>query len=91
MLQDINDDKVTSDASLPGVKSRTNAAKTKLEETTSDSTLKKQGVRKKSFLERWKTNRFWLIKGTYYLLHYTWVVVMAIGAFIAWLIALLFI
>ncbi|WP_133240869.1 hypothetical protein [Marixanthomonas spongiae] len=47
--------------------------------------------KKRSFAERWKTNRFWLVRGTYYVLYSVWMVVMAIGAFIAWLIALLFI
>lgn len=46
---------------------------------------------KKSFIEKWKTNRFWLIKGTYYVLHTVWMTVMVIGGFILWLISFLFI
>ncbi|QAA80451.1 hypothetical protein EI546_01325 [Aequorivita sp. H23M31] len=45
----------------------------------------------KSFAERWKTNRFWLVKGSYYILHTVWMIVMIVGGFIAWLISLLFI
>ncbi|WP_313114880.1 hypothetical protein [Aequorivita sediminis] len=44
-----------------------------------------------SFIEKWKNNRFLLIRGTYYLLHSIWMVIMVVGGFIAWLIALLFI
>ncbi|MCG2431087.1 hypothetical protein [Aequorivita xiaoshiensis] len=44
-----------------------------------------------SFTEKWKNNRFLLIRGTYYLLHSIWMVIMVVGGFIAWLIALLFI
>lgn len=46
---------------------------------------------KKSFIEKWKTNRFWLIKGTYYVLQTVWTTVMVIGGFILWLISFLFI
>lgn len=53
--------------------------------------LKSKVVGKKPFTERWKTNRFWLVRGTYYIFYSVWVVVMAIGTFIAWLIAMLFI
>ncbi len=45
----------------------------------------------KSFSERWKTNRFWLVRGLYYVLQTVWMIVMFIGGFIAWLISLLFI
>ncbi|NGX84800.1 hypothetical protein [Aequorivita sp. KMM 9714] len=44
-----------------------------------------------SFTEKWRNNRFLLIRGTYYLLHSIWMVIMVVGGFIAWLIALLFI
>ncbi|MCZ4319543.1 hypothetical protein O4H26_11125 [Aequorivita viscosa] len=45
----------------------------------------------KSFSERWKTNRFWLVRGTYFVLRSVWMVVMFIGGLIVWLISLLFI
>jgi putative endonuclease len=44
-----------------------------------------------TFSERWKTSRFWLIRGSYYVVHSVWLAVIAIGAFIAWVIAMLFI
>ena len=44
-----------------------------------------------SFSEKWKTSRFWLVKGTYYVLHTVWMTVMVIGGFILWLISFLFI
>ncbi|HLW32029.1 MAG TPA: hypothetical protein VKX40_07190 [Aequorivita sp.] len=53
--------------------------------------LKAEVVEEISFTERWKTNRFWLVRGSYYLLRTVWIIVMAIGGFIAWLISLLFI
>lgn len=43
-----------------------------------------------SFLDRWKTNRFWIIRGLYYVVVSIWTIVMVIGGFIAWLISLLF-
>ena len=48
-------------------------------------------VEKKSFSERWKTNRFWLVRGSFHVLKSVWMVAMVIGGFIAWLISLLFI
>lgn len=59
------------------------------DEIVSKTILKNKVLQEKTFVECWKTNRFWLIKGAYYFFHYTWVVVMAVGAFIAWLIAML--
>ena len=44
-----------------------------------------------SFIEKWKTNRFLIVRGTYFVLHSVWMVIMVVGGFIAWLIALLFI
>lgn len=46
---------------------------------------------KKSFAERMKTHRFWLVRSIYFVFYSVWMVVMAIGMFIAWLIAMLFI
>ncbi|MEO9076205.1 MAG: hypothetical protein ABI263_02805 [Gelidibacter sp.] len=48
-------------------------------------------VKEKSFAERMKTNRFWLVRGIYYVFYSVWAVVMGIGIVIAWLIAMLFI
>lgn len=48
-------------------------------------------VKEKSFSERMKTNRFWLVRGVYYIFYSVWMIVMGIGMFIAWLIAMLFI
>lgn len=60
-------------------------------ETEINPTNKAKVIEKKSFSERWKTNRFWLIRGTYFFLRSVWLIVMFIGGFIAWLISLLFI
>ena len=48
-------------------------------------------VTKKSFAERMKTHRFWLVRGVYYIFYSVWMILMGIGMFIAWLIAMLFI
>lgn len=48
-------------------------------------------VKKKPFDERWRTNRFFLIRGTYFVLKSVWMIVMGIGAFIAFVISMLFI
>ena len=58
-------------------------------ESISDS--KTKPVKKASFSERMKNHRFFLVRGIYYIFYSIWAVVMAIGMFIAWLIAMLFI
>lgn len=46
---------------------------------------------KVSIAEKWKTHRYWLPRAVYFVLHSIWIVAMAIGGFIAWLISFLFI
>lgn len=58
---------------------------------STESVLESEIIEDKSFSERWKTNRFFLIRGAYYVIVSIWVVFMAVGGFIAWLIAMLFI
>lgn len=41
--------------------------------------------------DRWKSSRFWLIRVSYFVAASVWTVAIAIGGFIAWLIATLFI
>lgn len=53
--------------------------------------LKPKQNAKPSTTERWKTHRFWIVRASYYALHSVWAIVMAIGAIIAWIIAMLFI
>lgn len=55
------------------------------------SVLEAEIVKKKPFDERWKTNRFFLVRGTYFVLKSVWMIVMGIGAFIAFVISMLFI
>lgn len=48
-------------------------------------------ILQKSFSEKWKTSRFFLVRGSFVVLRSIWMVVMVVGGFIAWLISLLFI
>lgn len=41
--------------------------------------------------DRWKSSRFWLIRVSYLVAASVWTIAIAIGGFIAWLIATLFI
>ncbi|WOI23399.1 hypothetical protein [Nonlabens ulvanivorans] len=49
----------------------------------------KKVLNKKSFIEKWEHSPYWFISGSYKVLHSIWMVVMAVGMFLAWLIALL--
>lgn len=60
---------------------------------TSSSPIKKGDNQKitneDSFVEKWKNHRYLFVRGTYIVLNSIWMVVMAVGMFLAWLIALL--
>lgn len=49
----------------------------------------KQPTKKESFLDRWENSSNPLARFSYKVLQSIWTVVMAIGMFLAWLIALL--
>lgn len=78
----INERLETDDLSIPSEKSK---------EDSAESVLEAEIIDDRSFSERWKTNRFFLIRGAYYVIVSIWIVFMAVGGFIAWLIAMLFI
>lgn len=48
-------------------------------------------IKKKPLFYEWKNSRYWFPRVVYALIHGVWIVFMAIGGFIAWLIATLFI
>ena len=75
------------------LKNRETARNTKIisEKNEKKSVSETEVEIKKYLSERWKTNRFWLIRGSYYLMNAIWMIVMVVGGFIAWLISLLFI
>ncbi|GAK89107.1 hypothetical protein JCM19297_3631 [Nonlabens ulvanivorans] len=49
----------------------------------------KKVLNKKSFIQKWEHSPYWFVSGSYKVLHSIWMVVMAVGMFLAWLIALL--
>lgn len=61
------------------------------QESNANAPSKLKPLKKKSFTEKWENHRFWLVRASYIVLRSVWMVVIAIGGFIAWLIALLFI
>ena len=50
---------------------------------------KKQDASKKSFTYRWENHRYLAVRASYQFFNAIWTVVMAIGMFLAWLIAVL--
>ncbi len=64
---------------------------TKIKEAELKQLLETPDLETKSFSERMKTNRFWVVRSVYYASYSVWMIVMAIGIGIAWLIAMLFI
>lgn len=89
-MSDKKNIKNNDDASLLKNKGATSTSKNTSEKPTSNTSAAKV-VPKQSFSDRWKNNRFWLLRASYHVLRTVWIIVMAIGAFIAWLISMLFI
>lgn len=91
MSKQVDNDNVEDDPSFL----KTQKVALSSENTSSESNRKHTGkaavVEKVSFIDRWKTNRFWLVRGTYYVLYSVWMTVIVIAGFIAWLISFLFI
>lgn len=91
MSHKINNDNVDNEGSVSKTQDATFTSTNTLIEKKPEPTLKCNTIDKKSFSERWKTNRFLLVRGSFYALRSVWMVAMVIGGFIAWLISLLFI
>ncbi|SHG49937.1 hypothetical protein SAMN05444483_1145 [Salegentibacter echinorum] len=92
MSQQINNQNNNPNQSDLEARSSTNSfKKAKEQEKDTKHVLEEDVAQEQSFSERWKTNRFWVIRATYHIFYSVWIVVMAIGGLIAWLIALLFI
>ena len=91
MPKQINSDNFESKGSGLDTQDSTSTSKNTLRETEAKPVLKVEVEEGLSFSERWKTNRFWLIRGTYYVLYSVWMTVIVIAGFIAWLISFLFI
>lgn len=87
MSKQIDNDNVEHDSSFLENQDSTLTSKNNSRKTAPEAEV----VEDKSFSERWKANRFWLVRGSYQFLRSVWTIVMFIGGFIVWLISLLFI
>lgn len=93
MSQKTNPENVEGQASNVDAESpkSTQASKSSSRSSLPEAASEPKAVEERTFSESWKTHRFWLVRGTYYVFHSIWVAVIAVGAFIAWIIAMLFI
>ncbi len=76
--------KVKSNATKPVKDIAENQEATNLSMNKRDTTKPKP-----TFAERWENSRFSAVRISYKVAHSMWTVVMAVGMFLAWLIALL--
>jgi hypothetical protein len=58
-------------------------------ELVKDEDLTDETLEEPSFLEKWKNHRYLFFRATYTIFNTIWMVVMAVGGFIAWLIAMI--
>lgn len=91
MSQEIDQTNNAHDESISKIQEAPMASKYRADETDPNPVVKAQVVKKKTFTERMKTHRFFLVRGIYYIFYSVWAIVMGIGMLIAWLIAMLFI
>lgn len=91
MSQQKDYNNLEGDGSVLETQDLTLTSKNNTKKTDSELVREAGPLIKRSFSERWKTNRFWLVRGSYQFFRSVWMVAMIIGGFIAWLIAMLFI
>ena len=91
MLQETDNDNIEHELPVFETREAGLIVDTELKKAEFQSISKTPHLNKKSVSERMKTNRFWLIRAVYYAFYSVWMIVMAIGIAIAWLIAMLFI
>lgn len=91
MAQQIDNDTLGNNGSNLENRNSTLTSMNNSSKAESAPVLEAEIVDNRSFSERWKTNRFWLVRGSYTVLRSVWIVAMFIGGAIAWLISLLFI
>ena len=91
MSKQIYNDDVEQDDFVLEAQESTSNSKDETRAAEPESDFQEIVVEKKTFSERWKTNRFWLVRGSFHVLKSVWMVAVVIGGFIAWLISLLFI
>lgn len=90
MPQQKNNVRQNDDSSFKATET-SSSNKNKAKNVIPESVLESEIEEKLPFLERWKTSRFFLLRGIYYVLYSVWMIVVVVGGFIAWLISLLFI
>ena len=83
----------TEESNIPKVTERearliSESNELKAQQKTEESTFSNH---EKSFMERWKTNRFWVVRAIFYIVNSVWFIVIGIGSIIAWIVAMLFI
>lgn len=54
-----------------------------------ETSRKEKSAKERSLIYKWENSRFLAARITYKVFHSIWIVVMAIGMFLAWLIAIL--
>lgn len=87
----MDNDNAEDEDSILESQDSTFTSKNTSEKTKPEPVSESEVLERKSFSERWKTNRFWLISGSYHVLRSVWMVAMFIGGLIVWLISFLFI
>lgn len=91
MSKQLNSDNIERDSSVLEAQDSKLTFENSVLEMNSEADSELDVVKKRSLSEAWQTNRFWLVRGSYYFLRSVWTIVMLIGGFIVWLISLLFI
>lgn len=91
MSHKIDNDNPEQDVSLLETQDTKLTSKNNSKKTETEPAREVEVPEKSTLTERWSTNRFWLVRGSYHVLRSVWMVAMVIGGFIAWLISLLFI
>lgn len=51
--------------------------------------LEKEPSKVEQYIQKMRNHRLWFVRGFFEIVYKTWIIAMAIGAFIAWLVAMI--
>lgn len=85
----VNNDHCESCGNLLSVVKQREIVRAKRDEQLQKEALEKEPSKVERYIQKMRQHRLWIVRAFFEVIYTTWVIAMAIGAFIAWLIAMI--
>lgn len=85
----VNSDHCEACGNLLSVVKQREIVRAERDEQILKAELEKKPSRFELYVQKMRNHRFWIVRVFFELIYTTWVIAMAIGAFIAWLVAMI--